>query len=108
MLGGAAARVMLGGGISPSGLCIADWVGEPGDPVSGVTEVAVQDNKFSPNSIEIEPGTTPSSGHGRASAITTSMVTGWNRRSGSLEHISTPSKKAGNTTVNARCIDLSF
>ncbi len=58
MLGGAAALVVLCVGISLGGLYIADRIGEPGNPVSGVTEVAVHDNKFSPNSIEIEPGTT--------------------------------------------------
>ena len=58
MLGGAASLVVLCVGISLGGLYIADRVGEPGAPVSGVTEVAVQDNKFSPNSIEIAPGAT--------------------------------------------------
>lgn len=58
MVGGAAALVLLCVGVSLGGLYIADRVGEPDDPVSGVTDVAVKDNKFSPNSIEIEPGTT--------------------------------------------------
>ncbi|MCO5221843.1 MAG: plastocyanin/azurin family copper-binding protein [Thermomicrobiales bacterium] len=58
MLGGAAALVVLCVGISLGGLYIANRISEPGDPVSGVTDVAVRDNTFSPDSIEIEPGTT--------------------------------------------------
>jgi plastocyanin len=58
MLGGAAALLLLCAGMAVFGLYIADRVGEPGDPVSGVTEVAVRDNKFSPNSIEVPPDTT--------------------------------------------------
>ena len=58
MLGGAAAVLILCAGISVFGLWVADRYGEPGDPVSGVTEVAVKDNSFGPNSIEIPPDTT--------------------------------------------------
>lgn len=58
MLGGAAAILLLCVGISVFGLWVADRHGEPGDPVAGVTEVAVKDNSFAPNSIEIPPDTT--------------------------------------------------
>jgi plastocyanin len=58
MLGAAAAILLLCIGTTAWGLWLADRHGEPGDPVAGVTEIAVRDNSFSPNSIEIEPGTT--------------------------------------------------
>ena len=58
MLGAGVALVVLCVGISLGRLSIGERVGEPCDPVSGVTEVAVRDNKFVPNSIEIEPDTT--------------------------------------------------
>lgn len=58
MLGGAAALLLLCVGVSVFGYYIADRNGEPGDPVSGVTEVAIEDNRFSPSSIEIAPDTT--------------------------------------------------
>ena len=58
MLGGAAALLLLCVGLAVFGLWIADRQGEPGDPVTGVTEVEVRDNSFAPNSIEIAPDTT--------------------------------------------------
>lgn len=103
MLGGAAALVVLCVGISLGGLYIADRVGEPGDPVSGVTEVAVKDNKFSPNSIEIESGATVTWTWGE-STTTTSTATASNRPSSRPARTSTPSRRAGNTTMNAPCI----
>jgi plastocyanin len=45
-------------GVSVAGYSIAERSGEPGSPVSGVTQVAIEDNHFSPDSIEIPPGTT--------------------------------------------------
>ena len=48
----ALALVVLGGA-----LIIRDEL-NPGDPVSGVTEVAVRDDKFAPAAIEVPAGTT--------------------------------------------------
>ncbi len=40
------------------GLRLLDDLLDPGDPVSGVTEVAVRDDEFDPPSILVAPGTT--------------------------------------------------
>ena len=44
-------------GILAVGWVVAERLTEPGDPVIGVSEISVQDNSFSPDSVEVAPGT---------------------------------------------------
>lgn len=58
LIGAAAVVLLLCAGLALGGNALFDRLTEPGDPKVGVTEVSVNDFDFSPNSIQIEPGTT--------------------------------------------------
>jgi plastocyanin len=57
-LGATGVILLLCAGVSVAGYYYVEKSSEPGSPVLGVTEVAIEDNHFSPDSIEVAPGTT--------------------------------------------------
>jgi plastocyanin len=49
---------VAGIGILTAAYVIADRLTEPGDPVMGVSAIAVRDNSFSPDAVQVTAGTT--------------------------------------------------